>query len=190
MVAEHGTAEEQITYLAQQPNAMQKDVAELQNALQGSAKRYADLMVPLFTSESRVKRMIAASDEVRVVMSRLQALETKSTGAMTSVAQTVRGKEATQECHQKQWMILKKWTGDCTRCSFHAPREKRRTTSATLKDRIQDVEANGQLLRSVDGCGQVCFIRRSDTPSEPERTDIRKTQDAAECQTFHADVGT
>ena len=29
---------------------------------------------------------------------------------------------------------FKKWTGDCTRCSTHAPRDKRRTTSATLKD--------------------------------------------------------
>ena len=36
------TTEEQITYLAQHLNAMQTDVAELQNVLQGSATRYAE----------------------------------------------------------------------------------------------------------------------------------------------------
>ena len=29
---------------------------------------------------------------------------------------------------------FKKWTGDCTKCSFHAPQEKRRTTYPTLRD--------------------------------------------------------
>ena len=47
------TSEEHISYLAQQLNSMQTDVAELQNALQGSATRCADLMVQLFTSESK-----------------------------------------------------------------------------------------------------------------------------------------
>ena len=69
------TAVEPSTYLAQQLNAMQTDVAELQNALQGSALRYADLMVPLFTSEPRVSMVIEADDEATAVMSRLQALE-------------------------------------------------------------------------------------------------------------------
>ena len=82
------TSEEQITFLAQQLNAMQTDVAELQNALQGSAMRHADLMVPLFTCEPRVRRVMEAGDEATAVMSRLQALETRSTGAMTSFAQS------------------------------------------------------------------------------------------------------
>ena len=85
------TAEEQITYLAQQLNAMQTDVAELQKALQGSATRFADLMVQLFTSEPRVRRVTEAGDEATAVMSRLQALETRITGAMTSVAERFRG---------------------------------------------------------------------------------------------------
>ena len=90
------TTEEQIIYFAQQLNAMQTNVAELQKALQGSATRYADLMVQLFTSEQRVRRVIEAGDEATAVMSRLQALETRSTGAMTSVAQTIKGKEGTE----------------------------------------------------------------------------------------------
>ena len=52
------TIEEQITYLARQLNAMQTDVAELQNAPHVSATRYADLMVQLFTSEPRVRRVM------------------------------------------------------------------------------------------------------------------------------------
>ena len=69
------TTDEPIAYFAQQLNAMQTDVAELQNALQGSALRYADLMVPLFTSELIVRMVIEADDEATAVMSRLQALE-------------------------------------------------------------------------------------------------------------------
>ena len=42
---------------------MQTEVAELQNALQGSATRHADLMMQMFTSESRVWRVIEAGDE-------------------------------------------------------------------------------------------------------------------------------
>ena len=87
-------AEEQVTYLAQQLIAIQTDVAEL-HALEGSATSYADLMVQLFTSEPRVRRVIEAGDEATAVMSRLHALETRSTGAMTSAAQRFRGKEAT-----------------------------------------------------------------------------------------------
>ena len=51
------------------------------------------------------------------------------------------------------------------------------------------MKANGQSLRSEDGCRQVCCVRPSNTPSESERTDIRKTQDAAEGQKHHPDVG-
>ena len=72
------TTEEEITYRAQQLNAMQTDVAELQNALQGSATRFADLMMRLFTSEPRVRRVIESGDEAAAVMSRLQALETRT----------------------------------------------------------------------------------------------------------------
>ena len=57
------TTEEQITYLAQQLNAMQTDVAELQNAQQGSATKCADLTVQLFTREPRVRRVMEAGDE-------------------------------------------------------------------------------------------------------------------------------
>ena len=89
------TAEEQSTYFAPQLNTMQTDVAEFQKALQGSATRDADLIVQLFTSETRVRRVVEAGDEATAVMSRLQPLETRSTGAMTSVAQRFRGKEAT-----------------------------------------------------------------------------------------------
>ena len=57
------TAEEQSTYFAPKLNTMQTDVAELQKALQGSASRDADLMVQLFTSETRVRMVIEAGDE-------------------------------------------------------------------------------------------------------------------------------
>ena len=97
------TTEEQITYLAQQLNAMQTDVAEPRDALQGSATRYADLMVQLFTSEPSVRRVIDAGDEATAVMSKLQALETRSTGTMTSVAQRFRGKGATVHATDKEW---------------------------------------------------------------------------------------
>ena len=82
------TTEEQITFLAQQLNAMQTDVAEFQNALQGQATRcrYADLMVQLFTSEPKVRMVIKTGGVATAVMSRWQALLTRSTGAMTSVA--------------------------------------------------------------------------------------------------------
>ena len=96
------TTEEQITYLAQQLNAMQTDVAEVQNALQGSTTRYADLIVQLFTSETRARMVIGAGEEATAVMSGLQALETRSTGAMTSVAQRFRGK-ATTEYKPQTW---------------------------------------------------------------------------------------
>ena len=99
------TTEELITYLAQKLNAMQTGPAELHNALQGSATRCADLMVQLFTSEPRVGRAIEAGDDAAAVMSRLQALETRSTGARTSVAQRFRGKEATENKPQT-------WSGE------------------------------------------------------------------------------
>ena len=53
-------------------------------------------MVPLVTSEPRVRRVVETCAEVTAVMSRLQALETRSTGAMTSGAQRFGGKEATE----------------------------------------------------------------------------------------------
>ena len=84
-----GTTEEQISYLTQQLHTMRTDVAELQNALRGSATGYADLVVRLVTTEPRERRVTEAGDEATAVMSRLQALETRSTGAMTSVAQDV-----------------------------------------------------------------------------------------------------
>ena len=67
--------------------------AEL-NALQGSATRYADLMIQQVTSESRVSTVVEAGDEATAAMSSLQAMETRSTGPTTSVAQRFRGKEA------------------------------------------------------------------------------------------------
>ena len=101
------TAEVQITYLAQQLNVMQTNVA----ALQGSATRYADLLVQLFTTERKVRMVIEAGDEATAVMSRLQALETRSSGAMTSVAQRFRGKGAaeygphTWSGREGQWIV-------------------------------------------------------------------------------------
>ena len=92
---------------------MQTDVAELQNAPQGSATRLADLMVQLFTSEPRERRVTEAGDEATAIMSRLQALETRSTGAMTSVEQRFRGKEATE-------YQLYVWSGEKSSESFTA----------------------------------------------------------------------
>ena len=122
------TAEEQVTYLVQQLIAIQTDVAELQNAVEGSATRYADLMVQLFTSEPRVRRVIEGGDQATAVMSRLQVLETRSTGAMTSAAQRFRGEEATdvqatgvewrerqRNVHSAFKMELQNWVGcHCT----------------------------------------------------------------------------
>ena len=48
---------------------------------------------------TRVRRVTEAGDEATAVMSRLQALETRSTGAMTSVAQRYRGKDGTEKTH-------------------------------------------------------------------------------------------
>ena len=90
-----GTTEEQITFLAQQLSAMQTDVAQLQIALQESATTCADLMLQLVTTEPRVRMVTEAGDDATAVKSRLQALETRCTGAMKSVAQRFRGKEAT-----------------------------------------------------------------------------------------------
>ena len=64
--------------------------------------RYAALMVQLVTSDPRVRRVVEAGGEATTVMSRLQALETKSTSATTSVGQRFRGVEATQ-CRPHVW---------------------------------------------------------------------------------------
>ena len=90
------TTEAQTTYLAQHLDTMQPEVDELQSALQGLATRCADLMVQLFTSKPRVRIVTEDGDEATAVMSRLQAPETRSAGAMTSVAQRFRGKEVTE----------------------------------------------------------------------------------------------
>ena len=67
--------------------------------------------------------------------------------------------------------------------------EQRRTTSATLKD--QDSRRGSKWsVTSIRGRRQVCRIRPGNTPRESERTDVRKTRDSAECQKYHADVGT
>ena len=77
------------------------------------AARCANLMVQLFTNEPRVRRAIEAGDEATAVMSRLQALERRITGAMTSVAQRFRGTEATE--HKPQT-----WSGEKGSESFTA----------------------------------------------------------------------
>ena len=82
------STDEQIVYLAQQAGAMQTDVAELQNALQGSEQRNEEPMVQLVTSESSVKRVVEAGDKAITVMSRLQALKTRDTGTTTSTTRT------------------------------------------------------------------------------------------------------
>ena len=119
------------TYLAQQLNAMQTNVAELQKALQGSATRYADLMVQLFTSEPRVRRVIETGDEATAVMSRLQALETRSTGAM-SVAQRLKGKEGTEYKHMT-------WSGEKGNESFTAFRMELQNWVGSLHDNMMKV---------------------------------------------------
>ena len=134
------------TYLAQQLNAMQTNVAELQKALQGSATRYADLMVQLFTSEPRVRRVIEAGDEATAVMSRLQALETRSTGAMTSVAQRLKGKEGTEYKPQT-------WSGEKGSESFTAFKMELQNWVGSLHDNMMKVmdfaEAKeGRLMQS------------------------------------------
>ena len=55
-----GTAEEHTTFFELQIHSMQTDVAERQNALHGSAKRYADFMVQVVTNEPRVKQVMKA----------------------------------------------------------------------------------------------------------------------------------
>ena len=67
----------------------------------------------LFTIEPRVSRVAEADDEATAVMSRLQALETRSTGATTSVAQRFRGKDAREYWPQT-------WSGEKGRESFTA----------------------------------------------------------------------
>ena len=64
--------------------------------------RYAGLLVQLVTSDPRVRRAVEAGGEATAVMSRMQALEIKSTSATTSVGQRFRGMEATQ-CKPHVW---------------------------------------------------------------------------------------
>ena len=61
-------------------------------------------------------------------------------------------------------------------------------TKVEAKIRIRRVDADGQSLRPKDSCIHFCSLLASNTSTEPEWTDIRKTQDAAECQEHHADV--
>ena len=128
MVAEHG----HFIYLTQQLNAVQTHVAELQNGLQGSATRFADLTVQLFTSEPRVRRVIEAGDEATAVTSRLQDLETRSTGAMTSVAQRFRGKEATDYKPQT-------WSGEKRSESFTLFKMELQSWVGSLHDNVMKV---------------------------------------------------
>ena len=129
VVAEHGHC---CTYFAPQLHTMQTDVAELQKALQGSATRDADLIVQLFTSETRVRRVADAGDEATAVMSRLQPLVTRSTGAMTSVAQRFRGKEATDYKPQS-------WSGEKGSESFFAFKMKLLNWVGSLHDNMMKV---------------------------------------------------
>ena len=57
---------------------------------------------PTGHSDPRVRRVVEAGGEATAVMSRLQALETKSTSATTSVGQRFTGMEATQ-CKPHVW---------------------------------------------------------------------------------------
>ena len=82
--------------LAQEMLSM-RTVAEVQNALQGPATRYADLLFQLVTSEPKVGREVEAGDEATAVISTLQAVETRSASATTSDAQRFRCKEATEK---------------------------------------------------------------------------------------------
>ena len=220
------TAEEQVTYLAQQLIAMQTDVAELQNAVEGSATRYADLMVQLFTSEPLVRRVMEAGDQATAVMSRLQALETRSTGAMTSAAQRFRGKEAT-DYKPQAWsgengsetftafkMELQNWVGslhdNMVKVMDVAHAEEGRLMELDTKktgisqetvDDFKDMDRRlyQVLISCTKGEAKNCVCKpessgfmaaRVTHTVSRERTDIIKTQDAAECQKHHADVGT
>ena len=69
-------------------------------------------------------------------MSRLQALETRSTGSMTSVAQRFRGKEATEYKPQT-------WSGENGSESFTAFKMKVQNWVGSLHDnmmKVMDVE--------------------------------------------------
>ena len=70
-----------------------------------------------------------AGDEATAVMSRLQALETRSTGAMTSVAQRFRGKEATEYKPQT-------WSGEKGSESFTASKIKLQIWVGSLHDNM------------------------------------------------------
>ena len=86
----------------------------------------------LFTSEPRVRRVMEAGDVATTVMSRLQVLETRSTGAMTSAAQRFRGKEATD--HKPQ-----AWSGENGSESFTAFKMELQNWVGTLHDNMVKV---------------------------------------------------
>ena len=213
------TTEKQITYLTQQLNAMQTDVAELQNALQGSATGYAALMVQLFTSETRVRRVIEAGYEATAVMSRLHALEREAQvrrrvlhrssevkkRQITIHRHRVARRAANRSQHSRWSCKLgritarqhdeshgrRKRNGQETEPNARVIHHRRSATYATLKD--LDSKAWKQMVSHFDprtGADIVCCIRPSNAPGGSEPTDIIKTQDAAECQKHHADVGT
>ena len=86
----------------------------------------------LFTSEPEVRMVIEAGDEATAVMSRLQALETRSTGAMTSVAQRFRGKETTEYKPNT-------WSGEKGSESFTAFNMELQNWVGTLHERMVKV---------------------------------------------------
>ena len=77
--------EERIKLLAQQVATMTADVTTIQSELAGSGAQLAD---------HRIKRIIEASDDTATLVSKVQALEAKSTGATTTSRVRFRWKEA------------------------------------------------------------------------------------------------
>ena len=78
------TVEEHISLLVQQITTKMADVTTLQSDVAGSGAQIAELMVRLVTNDSRIKRIVAASDETANIISRVQHLEARSTEAATS----------------------------------------------------------------------------------------------------------
>ena len=86
--------EERISLLAQQVTTMMADVTTLQSELAGSGAQFAELMVRLVTNDPRIKRIVDASEETATIVSRVQALETRSAATATTNPMRFWSKEA------------------------------------------------------------------------------------------------
>ena len=109
--------EQRINLLAQQVTTMTADVTTLQSELAVSGAQFAELMMRLVTNDPRIKRIVEATDGTATLVSRVQALETRSTFCNDKLSHEiqVQGGERLQEKTRDSFaafkMELQNWVG-------------------------------------------------------------------------------